>query len=140
MVVHTETAVVLFSAGLIFLWALILGVWKWQAMTTSPDGLAHPYVDIAHRAALLYAFATGLIAAFVELSGWPSAVDFTAAAVMILLFVVTIANYVRLGASRETDNQMRNPPPQMRFVLAALIIGEIGGFSVLLTGFAIAQF
>lgn len=140
MVVHTETAVVLFSAGLIFLWALVLGVWKWQAMTTSPDGLAHPYVDIAHRAALLYAFATGLIAAFVELSGWPSAVDFTAAAVMILLFVVTIANYVRLGASRETDNQMRNPPPQMRFVLAALIIGEIGGFSVLLTGFAIAQF
>ncbi|WP_406281899.1 hypothetical protein OH799_07640 [Nocardia sp. NBC_00881] len=136
---RTETAFVLFFAGLIFLWALVLGVWKWQAMTNSPNGLAHPYVDIAHRAALLYAFATGLIAVFVELSGWPSAVNFAAAAAMILLFVVTIANYIRLGLRRETDNQMRNPPPSMRFVLAALIVGEIGGFSVLLIGFATAQ-
>ncbi|MEU2032878.1 hypothetical protein [Nocardia amamiensis] len=139
VVVHTGTAWVLFFAGLIFLWALVLGVWKWQAMTTSPDGLAHPYVDIAHRAALLYAFATGLIAVFVELSGWPSAVNFGAAAVIVLLFVVTIANYIRLGLQRQTDNQMRNPPPSMRFVLAALIVGEIGGFSVLLVGFATAQ-
>ncbi|MGO4617120.1 hypothetical protein AB4305_22005 [Nocardia sp. 2YAB30] len=139
MNIRTETALVLFFSGLIFLWALVLGVWKWQAMTNSPDGLAHPYVDIAHRAALLYAFATGLIAMFVELSGWPSAVNFGAAAAMILLFVVTIANYIRLGLRRETDNQMRNPPPSARFVLAALIVGEIGAFCVLLVGFAMAQ-
>jgi hypothetical protein len=137
VVIHTGTAWVLFFAGLIFLWALVLGVWKWQAMTTSPDGLAHPYVDIAHRAALLYA--TGLIAVFVELSGWPSAVNFGAAAVIVLLFVVTIANYIRLGLQRQTDNQMRNPPRSMRFVLVALIVGEIGGFCVLLVGFATAQ-
>ncbi|WP_327120930.1 hypothetical protein OHB12_06235 [Nocardia sp. NBC_01730] len=136
---RTETALVLFFSGLIFLWALVLGVWKWQAMANSPDGLAHPYVDIAHRAALLYAFATGLIALFVELSGWPSAVNFFAAATIVLLFVVTIANYIRLGLRRETDNQMRNPPPVLRFVLAALIVGEIGGFSVLLVGFTVAQ-
>lgn len=139
MIIRTETAWVLFFAGLIFLWALILGVWKWQAMTTSPDGLAHPYVDIAHRAALLYSFATGLIALFVELSGWPTAVNATAAGAIVLLFVVTISNYIRLGLQRETDNQMRNPPPSMRFVLVALIIGEIGGFAVLLTGFAVEQ-
>ncbi|MFD0360692.1 hypothetical protein ACFQZZ_04420 [Nocardia sp. GCM10030253] len=135
----TDTAWVLLSSGLIFLWALVLGVWKWLAMTTSPDGLAHPYVDIAHRAALLYSFATGLIAAFVELSGWPTAVNSAAAATIVLLFVVTIANYVRLGLTRETDNQMHNPPSAMRFVLAALIIGQIGGFSVLLVGFATTQ-
>ncbi|MFQ6330392.1 hypothetical protein ACLMAL_30235 [Nocardia sp. CWNU-33] len=135
----TDTAWVLLSSGLIFLWALVLGVWKWQAMTTSPDGLAHPYVDIAHRAALLYSFATALIAAFVELSGWPTAVNSAAAGTIVVLFVVTIANYVRLGLARETDNQMRNPPSAMRFVLATLIIGQIGGFSVLLAGFARAQ-
>lgn len=129
----------LLSSGLIFLWALVLGVWKWQAMTTSPDGLAHPYVDIAHRAALLYSFATALIAAFVELSGWPTAANSAAAGTIVVLFVVTIANYVRLGLTRETDNQMRNPPSAMRFVLATLIIGQIGGFSVLLAGFARAQ-
>ena len=31
------------------------------------EALAHPYVDIAHRAALLYSFATLLLAVFVEL-------------------------------------------------------------------------
>ncbi|WP_433685720.1 hypothetical protein [Nocardia sp. CA-119907] len=137
---HTETAAVFFCAGLIFWWALILGVWKWQAMVKSPDGCAHPYIDIAHRSALLYSFATGLIAVFVEFSGWPSGVNIAAATAIIVLFVVTIANYVRIGIQRSTDNQMRNPPPSMRFVLAALILGEIGGFTVLLAGFAAAQF
>ncbi|MFD4530192.1 hypothetical protein ACFWP7_41085 [Streptomyces sp. NPDC058470] len=137
--IRTETAWVLFFAGLIFVWALILGVWKWLQMATSPDGTAHPYVDIAHRSALLYSFATGLIAAFVQLSGWPSAVNGSAAGAIVLLFVVTIANYVRLAWQRETDNQMRNAPHSMRFVLATLIAGEIGGFIVLLAGFAKAQ-
>jgi hypothetical protein len=138
-VIRTEAAWVLFFAGLIFLGALVLGVWKWQQMTASPDGTAHPYVDIAHRSALLYSFATGLIAAFVQLSGWPSAVNGGAAAAIVLMFIVTIANYVRLGRQGQTDNQMRNAPHSMRFVLAALIAGEIGGFVVLLAGFAKAQ-
>ncbi|MEV7345907.1 hypothetical protein [Streptomyces sp. NPDC093544] len=137
--IRTEAAWVLFFAGLIFVWALILGVWKWQQMVTTANGAAHPYVDIAHRSALLYSFATGLIAAFVQLSGWPSAVNGTAAGAIILLFIVTITNYVRLGWQGETDNQMRNAPHSMRFMLAALIAGEIGGFLVLLTGFAEAQ-
>jgi len=139
MTVHTDTAWVLFFSGVIFLWALLLGVLKWQRMVTSADGLAHPYIDIAHRAALMYAFATGLIAAFVQFSRWATAVNLAAAGTMILLFMVTIANYLRLGLQSQTDNQMRNPPGSMRFVLAALVIGEIGGFVVLLTGFAAAQ-
>lgn len=44
-------------------------------MAAARDGLAHPYVDTAHRAALLYSFATLLIATFVELSGWSTAVN-----------------------------------------------------------------
>ncbi|WP_227983237.1 hypothetical protein [Nocardia spumae] len=140
MVVHTETAVVLFSGGLIFLSALVLGVWKWQAMTASANGLAHPYIDIAHRAALMYSFAVVLISLFVELSGWPAVVNSVAAGAMIAMFVITIANYVRLGLRGETDNQMHNAPPSMRVILALLIVGEIGGFLVLLTGFAAGRF
>jgi hypothetical protein len=140
MDIRASAAVVLFAAGLLFLWALVLGVWKWRAMVTSPDGLAHPYVDTAHRAALLYAFATGLIAAFVQLSGWPPAVNLAAAGAMVLLFTGMIANYVRLGRQRKTDNQMRGAPREMNWVLAALIAGEIGGLCVLLAGFAEAQF
>ena len=50
---RTPTMATLFAAGLIFLLALVLGIWKYRQMATSPDHLAHPYVDIAHRAALL---------------------------------------------------------------------------------------
>ncbi|MBF6098717.1 hypothetical protein IU510_11570 [Nocardia cyriacigeorgica] len=140
MYLRTETAVVLFCAGSIFWSALVLGVWKWQAMASSPDGLAHPYVDIAHRSALLYSFATGLIAVFVEFSGWPAGVNLAAAAVIIALFLATLVNYVRLGIRGDTDNQMRHLRPQMRYVLIVLIVGEIGGFTVLLAGFAAARF
>jgi hypothetical protein len=51
------------------------------------DHRAHPYVDIAHQAALLYSFATLLIAVFVELSAWPGWVNMTAAAVVAFFFV-----------------------------------------------------
>ena len=54
----SDTVAVLTAAGLVFLWALVLGVWKYRQMAASPEGLAHPYVDTAHRAALLYSFAT----------------------------------------------------------------------------------
>jgi hypothetical protein len=137
---HTDAAWVLFLAGLIFLAALGLGVLKWQGMVNNREtGTAHPYIDIAHRSALMYSFATGLIAAFVELSGWPVIVNSLAAGAIILMFVSTIANYTRLGLQGKIVNQMHNPPPSLRFVLVALIIGEIGGFVVLLAGFAKAQ-
>ncbi|MFF7458328.1 hypothetical protein [Kitasatospora sp. NPDC008115] len=139
MTIHTDTAWILFSAGVIFMTALLLGVVKWQKMVTSPTGRAHPYIDTAHRAALLYSFATGLIAAFVELSDWPAAVNLTAAGAMVLLFLVTIANYTRLGLQGVTENQMHNPPRSMQGMLAVLVLGEIGGFLVLLCGFASAQ-
>ena len=80
-----DTIVTLLSAGLIFLLALVLGVWKYRQMATSENHLAHPYVDIAHRAALLYSFATLLVAVFVELSAWPTWVNLTAAMVFGVL-------------------------------------------------------
>ena len=49
-----DVKISLLSAGLIFLLALVLGVWKYRQVLTSEDHRAHPYVDIAHRAALLY--------------------------------------------------------------------------------------
>jgi hypothetical protein len=51
------------------------------------DHRAHPYVDIAHRAALLYSFATLLIAVFVEPSAWPAWVNLAAAMVVVFFFV-----------------------------------------------------
>jgi hypothetical protein len=135
----TDTAITLFAAGLIFLAALILGAWKYRQMATSTDHLAHPYVDIAHRAALLYSFATLLIAAFVQLSAWPNWVNLTAAMVLVFFFVVAIASYVHHGLRRDTTNQFAEPAPGLHAGMTALMAGEIGGFLVLLAGFVAGQ-
>ncbi len=135
-----DTVITLLAAGLIFLLALVLGVWKYRQMATSENHLAHPYVDIAHRAALLYSFATLLVAVFVELSAWPTWVNLTAAMVLVLFFVVAIAAYIEHGAKRDTTNQFEKPTATLHAGMVALIAGEIGGFVVLLAGFVAAQF
>ncbi len=134
-----DTKLTLLAAGLIFLLALILGVWKYRQMAVSDDHLAHPYVDIAHRAALLYSFATLLIAVFVELSGWPTWVNLTAAMVVVLFFVIAIVTYIGHGAKRDTTNQFATPTTGLHAGMLALIVAEIGGFGILLAGFIAAQ-
>lgn len=141
MEIGWDTEIVLLIAGLIFLWALCLGVWKYRQMAASPEGLAHPYVDTAHRAALLYSFATLLLAAFVELSAWSPGVDIAAAGVVIAFFVFAIIGYMIRGYRRDTDNQFRdNVVPGLDAFMWALIVAEIGGVLVLLAGFVSARF
>ena len=134
-----DTKAVLLAAGLIFIGALLLGVWKYRQMAASPDGRAHPYVDIAHRAALLYSFATLLVATFVELSDWSEAVNLVAAFAVIAFFVAAVSGYIYHGATRDTDNQFHPTPGWLHAFMIALIVGEIAGFSVLLAGFVDAQ-
>ena len=86
-----DVKITLLSAGLIFLLALVLGVWKYRQVLISPEHRAHPYVDIAHRAALLYSFATLLVAVFVQLSAWPAWVNLTAAMVLVFFFVFVLS-------------------------------------------------
>jgi hypothetical protein len=125
-----DTRITLLAAGLIFLLALVLGVWKYRQIMAAPDHRAHPYVDIAHRAALLYSFATLLLAAFVELSAWPTWVNLTAAAVVVVFFVGAIADYIIHGARRDTTNQFEHATRGSQVSMALLIVGEIGGFGV----------
>ena len=130
-----DTRLVLLASGLVFVWALCLGVVKYAQMSASPEAVAHPYIDIAHRSALLYAFAIALIAVFVELSAWPTWLDLTAAAVQIVFFVAAIASYQWHGTRRDTDNQFRGAPAALSWFMVVLIAAEIGGFVVLLAGF-----
>src|ERR1700729_4362230 len=104
-----DTKITLLSAGLIFLLALVLGVWKYRQIMTSADHRAHPYVDIAHRAALLYSFATLLIAAFVQFSAWPAWVNLTAAMIVVFFFVAATISYIERGLKRDTDSQFAHP-------------------------------
>lgn len=122
-----------------FLWALLLGVWKYEQMRKAEDALAHPYVDTAHRAALLYSFALLLVATFVELSGWGTPVNLIAAGAMAFYFFSAVAGYAYHGRRRDTDNQFRDPVPGTHVFMASLIVAEIGGWIVLLAGFLDGQ-
>ena len=88
-----DTKAVLLSAAVMFLWALLLGVMKYRQILASPEGQAHPYTDIAHRAALLYSFALLLVATFVELSGWGALVNLLAAGAMSVFFFAAVVGY-----------------------------------------------
>lgn len=136
-----DTKAVLLAAGLIFLGALVLGVWKYRQMAASPEGQAHTYVDVAHRAALLYSFATLLIAVFVELSGWSTAVNLVAAFAVIAFFVGAISGYIFHGIKKDTDNQFRegDGAPGLHPFMWTLIVVEIAGFGVLFAGFVSEQ-
>ena len=142
MALGGDAKAVLLAAGAMFLVALFLGVWKYRQMATSESHLAHPYVDTAHRAALLYSFATLLVAAFVEFSGWSETVDLIAAGVLYFFFLGAVVGYAYHGWKRDTDNQFRDPAPSARAVhgyMVALILGEIVAFAVLMAGFVDGQ-
>ena len=134
-----DTKAVLLAAAVMFLWALLLGVWKYRQIVESEDAAAHPYVDIAHRAALLYSFALLLVATFVELSGWSTLVNLLAAGAMTFYFYAAVVGYVWHGWRRDTDNQFRDPMPGLHGFMVALMIAEIGGWLVLIAGFLDAQ-
>ena len=129
----------LLASALMFLWALLLGVMKFRQMDASEEGLAHPYTDIAHRAALLYSFALLLVATFVELSGWGVLVNLLAAGALAFYFYAAVAGYMVHGWKRDTDNQFRRPVAASRPSWPALIVAEIGGWLVLIAGFLDAQ-
>lgn len=133
-----ETRITLLAAGLVFLWALALGVLKYAQMSRSAEAVAHPYIDIAHRAALMYSFAIVLIAAFAELSDWPTWVNLSAALVQIGFFIAAIASYQWHGMRKDTDNQFRHASGAIGAFMIALIIGEIGGFIILFIGYVYA--
>jgi amino acid transporter len=134
-----DTKAVLLAAAGMFLIALLLGAWKYRQMREAADGLAHPYVDTAHRAALLYSFALLLVATFVELSGWSAVVNLIAAGAMAFYFFAAVADYVVLGWRRDTDNQFRDPVAGMHGFMISLAVAEIGGWLVLVAGFLDGQ-
>lgn len=132
------------SAGAFFLAALLAGIWKYACIAASPEARAPVYVDIAHRAALMYAFACALLAELVARSAWSSRTNLVAAAAAITFFALAVVGYVVHGALRDTDNQLQRPhrlgrrtvpAGAMVAFMAVLIAAEVGGFAVVFAGF-----
>ena len=140
MQLELDTKVIVLVAGFLLLWALGLGVVKYHQMATSADGTAHRYVDIAHRAALMYSFAALVLAVLAQFSAWSVAVDLIAASVVLSFFVAAVVSYTVHGFRRDTENQFVDPVPGTHLFMMSLIVGEIGGTAVLVAGFAVQQF
>lgn len=142
-----ELAIV--CAGVFFLVGLLTGVWKYQQIKTSEKAEAHPYVDICHRASLLYAFAALLLAKFAEISQLSATLELFAVGAVVLYFAIAISTYFIHGLLRDTENQLKAPhsigtlklpPVVISLQMWTLIAAEIGGFLILFYGVLIAIF
>lgn len=135
------------SAGTLFLFGLLSGAWKYACIARSKEAQAPLYVDITHRAALLYSFACVLLAQLCSASAWSNRVNLAAAIVLVLYFAAAVLSYAVHGALRDTDNQLKRPhrlgkrtvgDGVMRAFLISLIVAEIGAFLVLFAGYLAA--
>ncbi|WP_394824900.1 hypothetical protein [Pendulispora albinea] len=127
------------SSGVFLLVGLISGVWKFRAIMASAEHRAPTYVDIAHRASLMYSFAALVLGKLAESSALPEAVNVGAVAVPVFFFAVAIGTYIRLGFTRETDNQYERRTFTTTTGTWLLAIGELAGVVVLLVGFVLGR-
>lgn len=144
----TASGFALAAAGAFFLTGLVTGAWKYVCIVRSAEAKAPAYVDTAHRASLLYAFASALIATFVGHSAWSNAVNLAAVVVLVAYFAVSVLGYVVHGVLRDTDNQLQRPHRLGKGVIPnramlafmfSLVAAEIGAFAVVLAGWAVAM-
>lgn len=131
------------GAGVFLVVGLLTGIWKYVAIMQSDKARAPYYVDIAHRASLLYASAALILAGLAYFSVWSDSVNWLAVMANIVYFALAIGTYVIHGALKDTDNQLRSPhrlgPMTLpRFLIQlfmwSLIVAEVGGTVVLLVG------
>ena len=137
---HEATKIVLLFAAGVFLWALLLGALKYAQILRSAEHHAHPYTDIAHRAALLYSFALLLIATFVQFGQWGFCVNVAASSAMAAYFTMAVAGYAWHGLRKDTENQFAPASGSLRAFMVSLMAVEIGAWLVLVAGFVDRQF
>lgn len=139
----TTAEFTLLAAGIFFMNGLLTGMWKYVAIMRSEKARAPYYVDIAHRASLMYAFAAILIREFIPYSPVNETLTFWVVAGQLLFFGSAIITYMVHGLLKDTNNQLKRPHvlgkrhlPTMliRVYMWFLVIAELGGFAVLLSG------
>lgn len=127
------------AAGVLLAVGMASGVWKWREMVRSAEHRAPMYVDILHRASLLYACATLVLGHLAALSAFADALNWGAFWTAYAYFAITLAVYAFHGA-RRTDRTMfskRNLITGPGMVL--LVIGELGSTLLLLVGAALGE-
>ena len=134
---HTASRIALSASGIFFMIGLLTGLWKYLCIRQSQKTEAPHYVNTAHRAALMYAFAAQLLAVFAAISAFSDTVNTIAVIFPLLFFAIAIFHYINLGLTTDSNNSLRDSADRQKdyLILNILAASEIGGFSVLLFGF-----
>jgi hypothetical protein len=132
--------VTLAASGIFLFVGMIGGVLKYRGIMASPEHQAHPYIDIAHRAALLYSFAALVMAELLKYSPYSDAVQLTITCVPLFFFAAAVLQYFKLGLEGGTTNQFEEHNFNTTWFMWFLIIGEVGGVGAILWGFITTQF
>lgn len=130
---------ILFS-GLYLLTGMLTGVWKYVKIMKSAERLAPVYVDIAHRNALMFSFASLVMAKLVEYSPFSSVWQIVIIAVPFFFFAMTSAGQIAEGYKDQTDNIFKAPNRVRNIFMYGLVGGEIGSVALLVGGFIYTQF
>lgn len=131
----TAIKISLVASGLFLLTGLLSGILKYQRIMASPRHRAPVYVDIAHRASLLYSFAALVIARLLEDSPLSPGVQVLAASIPLAFFAVTIAGYIAHGLKDDTNNIFSERSFTTTWYMYLLIVGEVGGVGLIFGGF-----
>jgi len=134
------TKISLLFAGLFLLTGMLTGVWKYALIMRSADHRAPVYVDIAHRNALMFSFASLVISRLVEFSPLSGLAQIVLVAIPFFFFVMTSVGQIAEGVKNRTENIFTEPDPVRNVFMYGLIAGEIGGVVLLLGGFVYSQF
>ncbi len=132
------------ASGIFLLIGMLTGVWKYVQIRQSEHARAHYYVDIAHRAALLYAPASLILAVLASLSVLSEMTLLWCVIANLIFFYASVVSYILHGFLQDTHNQFQTPHRLGKsvqlpaFLLStfmwALIIAEVGATLLLVIG------
>lgn len=143
LILTPAVALAILASGVLLLLGLLTGIWKYLAMMSNERARAPYYVDIAHRASLLYACSSLVLAVLAYCSTLSAHINFLAVLFNEIYFFLAISTYVIHGLLKDTDNQLRRPHrlgsmslPSflIKLFMWSLIIAEVGGTVTLLIG------
>jgi hypothetical protein len=133
-IITTAPSIGLLASGIFLLIGMLTGIWKYYGMRTSAKHEAAYYINIAHRASLMYANASLILAAFAYLSSYSEIYNVIAILIPLIFFALAIALYCILGFKNTTDNQVKDIDASGKIFMCFLAIGEIGGTAFLVLG------